>query len=139
MEGDDNAEDKEQPKDKDKDKGKAKAKDEPKEKGKDKGLCKDKNKDKDKDKTTRASQSLQSQSQTSEQSHQMVDARAKANEVVHRCKDSMTQQMSVTLTDRVPSAVATAMSDPSKSKAETLIGRLTKQLETERTRRPRPS
>ena len=41
----------------------------------------------------------------------------------------------MTLRDCVPSAVAKAMSDTSKSKAETLIGRLTKQLETERTGR----
>ena len=62
----------------------------------------------------------------------MVDARAMADEVVQRCKDSLTQQMSVTLRDCVRSAVAKAMCDASKSKAETLIGRLTKQLETER-------
>ena len=65
----------------------------------------------------------------------MVDARAMADEVVQRCKDSLTRQMSVTLRDCVPSAVAKAMSDASKSKAETLIGRLTKHLETERTGR----
>ena len=65
----------------------------------------------------------------------MVDARAMANEVVQRCKHSLTQQMSVTLRDCVPSAVAKAMSDAWKSNAETLIGRLTKQLETERTGR----
>ena len=41
----------------------------------------------------------------------------------------------MTLRDRVFSAVVKAMSDASKSKAETLIGRLTKQLETERTGR----
>ena len=62
----------------------------------------------------------------------MVDPRAMADEVVQRCKDYLTQQMSVTLRDCVPSAVAKAMSDASKSKSETLIGRLTKQLETER-------
>ena len=65
----------------------------------------------------------------------MVDLRAMAHEVAHRCKDSLTRQMSVTLRDCVPSAVAKAMSDASKCKAETLIGRLTKQLETERTGR----
>ena len=43
--------------------------------------------------------------------------------------------MSVTLRDCVPSAVAKTMSDASKSTAETLIGRLTKQLETVRTGR----
>ena len=58
-----------------------------------------------------------------------------ADEVKQQCKDSLTQQMSVTLRDRVPSAVAKAMSDASKSKAETLTGRLTKQLDTERTGR----
>ena len=41
----------------------------------------------------------------------------------------------MTPSDCVPSAVAKAMSAASKSKAETLIGRLTKQLETERTGR----
>ena len=41
--------------------------------------------------------------------------------------------MSVTLRDCVPWAVAKAMSDASKSKAKTLICRLTKQPETERT------
>ena len=123
MEGDDDdAEDKVQPKDKDKDKGKDKAKDEPKEKGKDKGQRKDK--DKDKEKTTRASQSSLLQYRQSEQSQQMVDAWAMADEVVQRCKDSLTQQMSVTLRDCVPWAVAKAMSDASKSMAETLIGRL---------------
>ena len=127
---DDDAEDKAQPKDKDKDKGKDKAKDEPKEKGKDKGQ----HKDKDKTQTTRASQSWQSQSQQSEQSQQMVDVRAMVDNVAQRCKDSLTQQMSATVTDCVPSAVARAMSVASKSKAETLIGWLTKQLETERTR-----
>ena len=137
VEGGDDDADKEQPKDKDKDKGKDKAKDEPKEKGKDKDQRKDKDKDndKDKDKTTRASQSSQSQSQQSEQSQQMVDARAMADEVLQRCKDSLTQQMSVTLRDCIPSAVAKAMSYASKSKAETLVGRVTKQLETERTGR----
>ena len=65
----------------------------------------------------------------------MVDARAMAEEVVQRCKDSLTRQMSLTLRDRVPSAVSKAMSHASKSKAETLIGRLTKQLQTERTGR----
>ena len=39
----------------------------------------------------------------------------------------------MTLKYCVPSAVAKVLSDASKSKAETLIGRLTKQLETERT------
>ena len=90
VEGDDaDAEDKEQRTDKDKDKGKDKAKDEPKEKGKDKGHRKnrDMDKDKDKDKTTRASHSSESQSQ---KSRQMVDARAMADEVVQRCKDSVT-------------------------------------------------
>ena len=56
-----------------------------------------------------------------------------ADEVVQRCKDSLTQEMSVTMRDCVPSAVAKSMFDASKSKAETLIGRLTKQLQTERT------
>ena len=79
--------------------------------------------------------SSQSQSQQSEQSHQVVDVRAMADEVVQRCKDAVTQQMSVTLRDCFPSAVANAMCDASKSKAETLIGRLTKQLEAERTGR----
>ena len=65
----------------------------------------------------------------------MVNTRAMADEVVQRCEDSLTQQMSSTLRDCVPSAVAKAMFDASKSKAETLIGRLTKQLVTERTRR----
>ena len=65
----------------------------------------------------------------------MVDARAMADEVVQRCKDSLTQRMSLTLRDCVPSAVAKAMSDASKTKAETLMGRLTKQLEKERTGR----
>ena len=55
VEGDDDAEVKEQPKDKDKDKGKDKAKDKLKEKGKDKVQRKDKDKDKDKAQTTRAS------------------------------------------------------------------------------------
>ena len=130
---DDDAEDKEQPKDKDKDKGKDKAKDEPKEKGMDKGQRKgkDKDKDKDKNKTTRASQSPQSQSQQSEHAQQMVDARAMADEVVQRCKDFLTQHMSATLRDCVPSAMGKAMSDASKSMAETVIGQLTKQLETE--------
>ena len=41
----------------------------------------------------------------------------------------------MTLRDCVPSAVAKAMSDASNSKAETLIGRLTKQPETELTGR----
>ena len=58
-----------------------------------------------------------------------------ADEVVQRCKDTLTQQMSVTLRGCVPSAVAKAMSDASKSKGETMIGRPTKQLETERTGR----
>ena len=93
---DDDAEDKEQLNDKDKDKVKDKAK-EPKEKGKDKGQHKDKDKDKDKDKTTRASQSSQSQPQHAEQSQQMVNAQVMADEVVQQCKDSLTQQMSVTL------------------------------------------
>ena len=137
----DDAEHKEEPKDKGKDKGKDKAKDEPKEKGKDKGQRKDKDMDKDTAQTTQASQSLQSQSQHSEQSQQMVDVRAMADEVVQRCKDSLTQQMSVTPRDCVSSAVAKAMSTASKSKAKTLIVRLTKQLETERTggRTPRHS
>ena len=63
----------------------------------------------------------------------MVDVRATAGEVVQWCKDSLTQHMSVTLRDCVPSALAKAMSDSSKSKAETLIGRLTMQLQTEHT------
>ena len=88
---DDDAEDKEQPKDKEKDKGKDKAKDERKEKGKDKGQCKDRDKYKDKAQTTLASQSSQLQSQQSEQSEQMVDVWAMADEVVRRCKDSLTQ------------------------------------------------
>ena len=74
-------------------------------------------------------------SQQSELSQQISDVRAMDDEVVERCKGSLTQQMSVTLRDCVASAVAKAMSDASKSKAETLIGRLTKQLETERTGR----
>ena len=41
----------------------------------------------------------------------------------------------MTLRDCVPSAVAKAMSNASKCKAETLFGWLTKQLETERTGR----
>ena len=65
----------------------------------------------------------------------MVDVRAMGDQVVQRCKDSVTQQMSVTVRDSVPSAVAKAMSDASKSKAETLIGQLTKWFETERTGR----
>ena len=65
----------------------------------------------------------------------MVDVRAMAHEVVQWCKDSLTQHMSVTLRDCVPAAVPKAMSYPSKSKAETLIGRLTRHLETERTGR----
>ena len=65
----------------------------------------------------------------------MVDVRAMADEVVQWCKDSLTQQLNVTLRDCVPSAVAKAMFDACKSKAEPLIGRLTKQLETERTGR----
>ena len=63
----------------------------------------------------------------------MVDLWAMADEVVQRCKDSLTQQTSVTLRDCVPSAVAKAMSDASKSKAKTPIGPPTKHLETERT------
>ena len=63
----------------------------------------------------------------------MVDARPMADEMVQWCKDSLAQQMGVTLRDCFPSAMAKAMFDASKSKAETLIGRLTKQLETERT------
>ena len=117
---------------KDKDKGKDKAKDEPKEKAKDKGQRKEKVQ------TIRApmlQQSSQSQSQQSEQSQQVVDVRAMGDEVVLWCKDALTQQMSVTLRDCVPSAVAKAMSDTSKSKAKTMIGRLTKQLETECTGR----
>ena len=43
--------------------------------------------------------------------------------------------MSVTLRGCVPSAVAKAMTDAFKSKAEILIRRLTKHLETERTSR----
>ena len=58
-----------------------------------------------------------------------------ADEVVQRCKDSLTQQMSVSLRDCIPSPAAKVMSGASKSKAETLIGRLTKQLETEHTGR----
>ena len=135
VEGDDDAEDKEQAKDKDKDKGKDKAKDEPEEKGKDKGQRKDKDKDKDKAQTTRASSSSQLVSQQSELSQQMGDVWAMGDEVVQWCKDSLTQQMSLTLRDCVASAMAKAMSDASKSKAETLIGRLTKQLEMERTGR----
>ena len=65
----------------------------------------------------------------------MVDVRAMANEVVQRCKDSLMQHMSVTLRNCIPSAVAKAMSDTSKSKGQTLIGRVTKQLDTERTER----
>ena len=65
----------------------------------------------------------------------MVDVQAMADEVVQRCRDSLTQKMSVTLRDCIPSAVAKALSDASKSKAETLIGRLTKQLATEHTGR----
>ena len=65
----------------------------------------------------------------------MVDARAMADGVVQRCKDSLTRQMSLTLRHCVPSAVAKAVSDASKSKAETLMGGRTKQLETERTGR----
>ena len=65
----------------------------------------------------------------------MVDVPAMADEVVQRCKDSVMQQMSVPLRDCVPSAVVKAIFDASKSEAETLIGRLTKQLETERTGR----
>ena len=65
----------------------------------------------------------------------MVDVRAMPDKVVQRCKDSLTQQMSVTLSDCVPSPVAKAMSDASKSKVETLIGGLTKQHDTERTGR----
>ena len=41
--------------------------------------------------------------------------------------------MSVTLRDCVSAEVAKAMSDASESRAETLIGRLTKQLETDHT------
>ena len=111
MEGaDEDEEDKEHPKDspKDKDKGKDRAKDEPKEKGKDKGQHKDK--DKDEAETTRGSQSSQSQSQQSEQSQRAVDVRGMADEVVQRCKDSVTQQVNVTLRDCVPSAVPKAMS-----------------------------
>ena len=63
----------------------------------------------------------------------MVDVPVMADDVVPRCKDSLAQQKSVTLRHCVPSAVAKAMSDASKSKAGTLIGRLSKQLETERT------
>ena len=117
VEGDDEVEeDKEQPRDKDKNKGKDKAKNEAKQKGKDKGQRKDK--DKDKAQTTWGSQPSQS-----------------ADEVVQRCKDSLTQQMSLTRRDCISSALAKAMFDASKSKAQTLIGRLTKQLETERTGR----
>ena len=47
----------------------------------------------------------------------MVDVRAMADEVVQWCKDSLTQQMSVTLRDGAPAMVAKAMSDASKSKA----------------------
>ena len=65
----------------------------------------------------------------------MVDVRPMADEVVQRCKNSRTQQMSLTLRDGVPSVVAKAMPGASKSKVETLIGRLTKQLETDRTER----
>ena len=58
-----------------------------------------------------------------------------ADEVVQRCSDSLMQQMSVTLRDCVPSALAKAMSEAFKSKVETLIGRLTRKVETERTGR----
>ena len=68
-------------------------------------------------------------------SQQVFDVFAIAYEAVQRCKDTLTQQMSVILRGCVPSAVAQAMLDASKSKAETVIGRPTKQLETERTRR----
>ena len=56
----------------------------------------------------------------------MVEVRAMANEVVQQCKDALTQQKMLNPRDCDPSAVAKAMSDASKSKAETLIGRLTK-------------
>ena len=85
--------------------------------------------------TTRAAMSQQSShfpSQQSEQSQQVVDVPATPDEVIHWCKDALTWQMSVTLRDCISSMVARAMSDASKSKAETLIGRLTKQLEMER-------
>ena len=65
----------------------------------------------------------------------MVDVRAMAGEVVHRCKESLAQQMTVTLRDCVSSAVAKAMLDAPKSKAETVMSWLTKHLETERTER----
>ena len=57
------------------------------------------------------------------------------DKVVQLCKDSnaLTQHMSVTLRDFVPSAVVKLMSAASKSKTETMIGRLTKQLQMERT------
>ena len=131
---DEDEEDKDQPKEspKDKDEGKDQAKDEPKEKAKDKAQRKDKAQ------TTRAAMSqqlLHSKSQQSEQSQEVVDIRAMDDEVVQRCKVALSQQMSVTLRDCVPSEVAKATSDASKSKAETLIGRLTKHLETERTGR----
>ena len=46
-----------------------------------------------------------------------------------------TQQKSVSLRDSVPMEVAKAMSNGSKSKARTMIGRRTKHRETERTGR----
>ena len=58
-----------------------------------------------------------------------------ADEVVQRCKDSLKQRMSVTPRDRVPSAMPKATLDASKSNVATLLGRLTQQLETERTGR----
>ena len=128
---DEGEEDKEQPKDgpKDKDRGKHKLTDEPEEKGKDQDERKDK--DRDKAQTTRHGHRSPSP-RISEQPQQTGDVRAMGDEVVQRCKECLTQHMSVPMRDCVPSVVAKAMSDASKSQADTLIGRLTNQPETER-------
>ena len=63
----------------------------------------------------------------------VVDIHAMADDLVQQSKDALPQQMIVPLRECHPSAVAKAMSGASKSKEETLMGRLTKQLETKHT------
>ena len=123
-EGDDDKEEKDQPKEKpeDKEKGNDKAKDEPKEKAKDNGQRKEKLQTTMAPPSQKSSQSPIQQLEQSMQPRQGIDVRAMADEVVHGCKDAPTQQMSVTLRDCVPSVLAKVMSEVSKSKAETLIG-----------------
>ena len=101
--------------------------------GKDKGKDKRQHKDRDKDKaqTTQASQPSESQSQQSKQSQQMVDVRAMAGEAALQ---GLPEPADGCDPKRLrPMAAAKAMSDASKSKSATMIGWLTKQLETERT------